>query len=138
MVVDVFKLSKRSLEKLEGVHPELVSVIKLAITLTPVDFVVVQGVRTQAEQDALYARGRTAPGQIVTWTRKSRHIGGAAVDLAAWVDGKASWQTKHYQGLAKAVKQAAMQLTVPIEWGGDWKRKDWGHFELDKKVYPVV
>lgn len=130
-----FVLSKNSLKRLEGVHPDLVAVVKRAITITQVDFVVTSGVRTQQEQADLYAQGRTKPGPIVTWTLNSRHIGGFAVDLAAYVGGKISWDTKHYVPIAWAMKRAAIDLTVPIEWGGDWKRKDMPHFELDRGVY---
>ena len=55
----MFSLSKRSLSKLEGVHPELVDVVKLAITLTKVDFGVTFGKRTKEEQEALVKAGRS-------------------------------------------------------------------------------
>lgn len=130
-----FVLSKRSLENLEGVHQDLVAVVKRAITITPVDFVVIAGLRTPAEQAELYAQGRTKPGPIVTWTLNSRHIGGFAVDLAAYVGGAISWEERHYAPIGAAMKRAAIDLTVPIEWGGDWRRKDLPHFELDRGVY---
>ena len=63
----MFSLSKRSLSKLEGVHPELVNVVKLAITLTKVDFGVTYGVRTRAEQQELVKAGRSQ-------TNKSYHL----------------------------------------------------------------
>lgn len=134
----MFRLSKNSLKKLEGVHPSLVRVVKRAIEITEVDFAVVQGNRTQAEQDALYAQGRTKPGPKVTWTRNSNHIGGRAVDLAPYVNGKIEWDDNGKLGLwpkiASAMKQAAKELGVPLEWGGDWtKTKDRPHFELPRK-----
>ena len=55
----MFNYSKQSLQKLEGVHPDLVKVMKLAITNSPYDFKITQGVRTGAEQYALYCQGRT-------------------------------------------------------------------------------
>ncbi|WP_445147328.1 hypothetical protein [Dyella sp. Tek66A03] len=48
----------------------------LPLSRSEVDFTVTAGYRTHAEQDALYAQGRTKPGNVVTWTRNSRHIGG--------------------------------------------------------------
>jgi peptidoglycan L-alanyl-D-glutamate endopeptidase CwlK len=130
-----FRLSKRSLDKLEGVKPELAAVVKRAIELTEVDFVVVQGNRTQAEQDALYAQGRTKPGPKVTWTRNSRHIGGSAVDLAPYFDGAINWDNDGKLGLypqiAAAMTVAADELGVAITWGGSWKKTpDRPHWEL--------
>jgi peptidoglycan L-alanyl-D-glutamate endopeptidase CwlK len=130
-----FQLSKRSRLRLVGVHPDLVRVVELAIKLTAVEFVVAQGARTQVEQDELYAQGRTKPGQKVTWTRNSRHIGGFAVDLAPVVNGAIEYDNSGKLGLwpriAEAMKSAANQLGVPITWGGDWTRTpDRPHFEL--------
>lgn len=131
----MFKLSKRSLEVLGTVNPALQNVVKRAIEISTVDFAVVQGNRTQAEQNALYEQGRTKPGKIVTWTRKSNHIGGRAVDLAPYVNGKLEWDDNGKLGLwpqiANAMKLAACELGVKIGWGGDWeKTKDRPHFEL--------
>lgn len=70
-------------------------------------------------------------------TSNSRHLTGHAVDLAAWVDGTVSWNWDHYYKIAEAVKQAALELKIPIEWGGDWKSfKDGPHFELTWSKYP--
>lgn len=130
----MFKLSSRSKEKLKGVNSELIRVVLRAIEITTVDFAVVQGVRTQAEQDALYEQGRTKPGPIVTWTRNSKHIGGNAVDLAAFVNGSISWSPQYYDDIALAMKQAARELGVKIGWGPDLGIKgDLGHYELIKK-----
>jgi peptidoglycan L-alanyl-D-glutamate endopeptidase CwlK len=67
----------------------------------------------------------------------SNHIGGRAVDLAPYVNGKIEWDNSGKLGLypkiAKAMKQAAKELGVPIEWGGDWTSfKDRPHFELKR------
>ena len=129
----MFKFSQKSLEKLNGVHPDLVRVIKRALELSPVDFSITQGVRTQAEQNALYEQGRTKPGPIVTWTKKSKHIEGLAVDV---VPHPVDWDDLNkFKQIANAVKLAACELGVNIIWGGDWiKNKDYPHFELaDKK-----
>lgn len=124
-----FKLSKRSLTALEGVHPDLVAVVKRAIEITEVDFVVTEGCRTAARQAQLFAAGAST-------TMNSRHLTGHAVDLAAWV-GEIRWDWPLYTKLAAAMKAAASELGVPIVWGGDWKSfKDGPHFELDRKVYP--
>lgn len=93
------------------------------------------GVRTPAEQAALYAQGRTAPGPKVTWTLTSNHFVqsdgyGHAVDLAAVIDGRASWDNRHYVEIARAMKEAAALERVSLAWGGDWTARDDVHFEL--------
>lgn len=132
-----FRLSARSRARLVGVRPELVRVVERAIEITTVDFVVVSGARTQAQQDALYAQGRTKPGPKVTWTRNSRHIGGYAVDLCPFVNGAIEWDNDGRLGLwprlAEAMKAAARDMGVMLIWGGDWKRTpDRPHFELHR------
>lgn len=132
-----FRLSAKSRAKLVGVRPELVRVVERAIQITTVDFIVVAGARTQAEQDALYAQGRTKPGPKVTWTRNSRHIGGYAVDLAPYVNGGIEWDNSGRMGLwprlADAMKSAARECGVQLIWGGDWvKTPDRPHFELHR------
>jgi peptidoglycan LD-endopeptidase CwlK len=123
-------LDKLAEKKLARVKADLVSVVRRASEISSRPFTVVQGNRTQIEQNALYAQGRTKPGNIVTWTKKSKHIGGNAVDLAALVNGKISWDTKYYPPIIDAMKKAARELKVGIEAGIDWKTKDWGHIQL--------
>lgn len=124
-----FKLSKRSRDSLQGVHPDLVRVVERAIQITEVDFVVIEGLRTPARQAELVKAGASQ-------TQNSRHLTGHAVDLAAWV-GTVRWDWPLYPRIAAAVKQAAKELGVPIEWGGDWTSfKDGPHFQLPRKVYP--
>ena len=74
-----FKLGPRSVARLKGVHPDLVKVVERAIQLTPVDFTVLEGLRSLERQKALVAAGASQ-------TLKSRHLDGHAVDLGAWVD----------------------------------------------------
>jgi peptidoglycan L-alanyl-D-glutamate endopeptidase CwlK len=126
----VFKLGKRSIERLQGVHPDLVRVVERAIDLTPVDFTVLEGLRSPERQQTLVASGASQ-------TLNSRHITGHAVDLGAWVDNQVDWSWPLYAKIANAMKAAANELGVAIVWGGDWKTfKDGPHFELDRKYYP--
>lgn len=125
-----FTLSKRSQTALAGAHPDLRRVIERAIQITEVDFVVTEVKRTQARQVELVKAGASK-------TMRSRHLTGHAADLAALVAGKVRWDWPLYPRIAKAVKQAAYELGVPIEWGGDWKSfKDGPHFQLPWKEYP--
>ena len=131
-----YKLSKKSLSKLEGVDPRLVKVIKRAIEVSEVDFTITEGLRTKARQAQLLKEKKTT-------TSNSRHLTGHAVDLAAWVipegsaKGTISWDWEYYHQIADAMKQAAKELKIPIEWGGDWKSfSDAPHWQLPFKQYP--
>ncbi len=126
----MFKLGKRSVERLQGVHPDLVKVVERAIEMSPVDFTVLEGLRSPERQQTLVASGASQ-------TLNSRHITGHAVDLGAWVDNQVDWSWPLYHKIANAMKAAANELGVAIVWGGDWKTfKDGPHFELDRKYYP--
>ena len=125
-----YALGERSRQRLEGVHPDLVQVVERAIQITPVDFTVLEGLRTIQRQQELLAPGATT-------TLKSRHLTGHAVDLGALVGGKVRWDWPLYHKIAAAVKQAAKEVGVPIEWGGDWKNfKDGPHYQLPWRAYP--
>jgi len=134
-------LGKRSLDSLKGVHPKLVKVMTEAIKDTPIDFTITDGGRTTAQQQALYAKGRTAAGSIVTKVdgvkQKSNHQAKAdgfyhAVDLYPYVNGKIDFNdTKSLEVIAKHIKSIAKTLGIKIGWGGDWKGSwDKPHFEL--------
>lgn len=125
----MYKLGYRSLSRLVGVHPDLIKVVEHAITISEIDFAVLEGVRTPERQKTLVDAG-------ASWTMNSRHITGHAVDLGAWVDDRVDWSWPLYAKIAAAMKNAAKDLDIPIVWGGDWKQKDGPHFELDRKVYP--
>lgn len=126
-----FRLSERSIRKLEGVHPDLVKVVKRAIDITEVDFAVTEGLRTKKRQEELVKLGASK-------TMKSRHLTGHAVDLAAVIGSEIRWDWPLYYKIADAIKKSANELKVPIEWGGDWKSfKDGPHFQLTWKDYPA-
>lgn len=125
-----FRLSKRSRDRMQGVHPALVGVIEAAIRTTPVDFMITEGMRTRERQAALVKAGASR-------TLNSRHLTGHAVDIAAMVDGKVRWDWPLYPRIAQAIKAAAKARGVALVWGGDWPRlRDGPHFELDRAVYP--
>ena len=113
-----FKLSNRSLGKLEGVHPDMVATVKRAIELTTVDFGVTYGVRTLEEQKKLYASGRSQ-------TMKSRHLiqgdgYSHAVDLVAYDGSDVIWEINVYDNIADAMAEAANEVGCKIKWGAAW------------------
>ena len=139
-----YVLSKRSLDNLKGVHPNLSLIIQEAITTSTVDFTVVEGVRTLKRQQELYSQGRTKPGKKVTnadgINRKSNHQiksngYGYAVDIYPFFLGQV--QINHedtissLKKIADHIKITAKRLGIFITWGGDWRNPyDPPHFEL--------
>jgi peptidoglycan L-alanyl-D-glutamate endopeptidase CwlK len=123
-------LGQRSLSRLEGVHPDLVRVVKKAAALSDLDFTVLEGIRSVERQKQLVSQGASR-------TMNSRHITGHAVDLAPMIAGEVRWDWPLYHKLAKIIKSAAADEKVPLQWGGDWRAfKDGPHWELPWKFYP--
>ena len=119
-----FQLSERSRQRLQGVHPDLVKVVERAIAISDLDFMVTEGLRTAAQQSKYVAAGRSQ-------TKNSRHLTGHAVDLAVLLNGELTWDWKYYAKLGDIMKQAAKDLGIKIEWGGDWRTlRDGPHFQL--------
>jgi peptidoglycan L-alanyl-D-glutamate endopeptidase CwlK len=112
-----FKLSKRSLSRLEGVNPKLVTVVTTAITMSKIDFGVICGLRTIEEQRELVAKGASQ-------TMKSKHIDGNAVDLMAYIGSRGSWEMNLYDDIADAMKIAADEHNIQIRWGAAWHIPD--------------
>jgi peptidoglycan L-alanyl-D-glutamate endopeptidase CwlK len=111
-----FNLSQRSLNKLDGVHPDMVSVVKRAIELTDVDFGVTYGVRTLAEQER-------------SQTMKSKHLiqgdgYSHAVDLVAYFGSNVSWELNVYDNICDAMAAAAREVGCAIKWGAAWSEGD--------------
>lgn len=128
-------LSARSQKTLQGIHPDLVKVVIRAHALAQadgLDFIVTDGLRSSETQRKLVAAGKSK-------TMKSRHLTGHAVDLCASHGVKdVSWDEDDLRAIAAKMKQAATELGVPIEWGGDWKSfVDMPHYQLPWKQYPV-
>ena len=121
-----YRLGTRSMQNLSGVHPDLIKVVKRAIEITEQDFTVLEGIRSTERQRQLYKSGASK-------TMNSRHITGHAVDLAPW---PISWDWARFYPIADAMKQAAKDVGVEIEWGGDWKSfKDGPHWQLPRSDY---
>jgi peptidoglycan L-alanyl-D-glutamate endopeptidase CwlK len=108
-----FKLSRRSLDRLEGLDERMVAVVKHAITATKTDFGVIQGLRTIEQQKELVAKGASQ-------TMKSKHLDGLAVDLMAYINGRGSWELNLYDDLADAMKEGANMVGCKVRWGAAW------------------
>lgn len=135
-------LTARCEERMRGVDPRLVEVVRDAALRCPRKFIVVEGLRTVERQRQLYAQGRNGDTRPkVTWTLASKHIDGKAVDLAPInPDGSIDWSDlKAFDAIAKAMFAASTHLEYPIRWGADWDadgnprergETDSPHFEL--------
>lgn len=118
--------------RLAKVHPELAKRmyrIIQSLSTQGITLVVVQGLRTYAEQDAMYAQGRTKPGKRVTNAKggQSNHNFGLAVDVAPMKAGKIDWNAplNVWQAIGKAGELEG------LEWGGRWKSfVDMPHLQL--------
>lgn len=125
------RYSKRSLNNLKGIHPDLRRVIDRALQESPLDFTVIEGLRTMQRQRELVARGASK-------TMNSRHLTGHAVDLMPIGPNGAAFDWPLYDRLGPAVKAAAEAEGVKLEWGGDWERfRDGPHFQLSWEAYPT-
>ena len=130
----MFTLSKRSLTRLSGVHPDMVKVVKRAIEISPYDFGVTEGRRAIKKQEQYVAEGRSE-------TMNSLHLEQPdgwchAVDIYALVDGRTTWEHKYFRKVIQAFFTAAIELGVQIEAGGLWRTfLDSPHFQLNQKYY---
>lgn len=116
-------MNPSSENRLKKVHPELASRVRQAIEnleKAGMQIEVVQGLRTFAEQDALFAQGRTKPGKVVTNARggQSNHNYGLAVDVVPFANGKPNWEAPN--SIWMAIGSEAEKLGM--EWGGNWKK----------------
>lgn len=138
-----YKFGKRSLDNLAMVHPKMVTLMMEAIKESPVDFTIVCGHRTASEQKALYAKGRTEKGPIVTSCdgviKISKHQSqedgySHAVDIYPFFNGQVQVNhtdtVKCLKQIAAHIKKVAEKLNIQITWLGDHKMRDYPHFEL--------
>ncbi len=116
-------------ERLKGLHPtfrtRLVAMIREAEKGKPC-LTITQGLRTYAQQNALYAQGRTKPGKVVTNARGgySWHNMSLAADLAFVRKGVVTWDGP-WQWLGNLAAKHG------LTWGGTFKGlADYGHFQF--------
>ena len=92
--------------KIEDLSPPMALKAKawgLAMESEKINYIITCTRRTEKEQAALYAQGRTKPGPIVTWTMYSKHLTGDAFDFVIMVNGKPDWAMHHKELWAKAI-----------------------------------
>ena len=126
----MFKLGKNSINNMAGIDGRLIDIADVAITLSNIDFGIPSsgGLRSEADQAKLFADGVSKADGV---SNKSYHQSGKALDVYAYVDGKASWDKLHLALIAAAMLQASAQLGHELKWGGLWKSwQDYPHFEL--------
>jgi len=87
--------------------------------------------RSPTEQRALYAKGRTAPGQIVTncdglqMLSKHNHFLSLALDFCIVINGKVSWDAAEYEPVGRLAEARG------LVWGGSWAHfRDCPHIEI--------
>lgn len=113
--------------KIEDLSPEMQGKAKLfqsSMNLAGIDFIFTCTFRSQAEQNGLWAQGRTKPGKKVTWTTLSKHTDRTAFDIAVKKDGEITWNPEDYR------VPGEMGEMIGLEWGGRWKPVDPCHFQL--------
>lgn len=133
-----YQLSRRSQQRLDQAHPDFAMVVSTAIQISPVDFTVLETLRTEKRQRHLVRQGKSQ-------TKNSRHLPrmpkneptlgsvAHAGDLGAWVEGKVSWEWQYYFQIADAMKLAAETHGVRIKWGGCWDYLD--HYDSAEQAY---
>lgn len=145
----MYKLSQRSWDNLMTCHPDLQKIGALAITLSPVDFIITEGHRSIERQTELFNKGLSKIDGI---SKKGKHNydPSMALDFCAYVKGKEKlmWDKVHLTAIATAFHCAAEMLyaegeiTHKIRWGANWDRdgellydhtfQDMPHVELIK------
>ena len=118
----IYRLSGRSIDRLEDIDSRLSQVVHEAINATKIDFGVTCGRRTELEQRELVDSGASK-------TMNSKHLTGHAVDLVAYINGRVSWELSLYDDIADAMRSSAFNVGVPIRWGAAWNVTDIRYWE---------
>jgi peptidoglycan L-alanyl-D-glutamate endopeptidase CwlK len=108
-----WKFGSRSEMKMTGIDTDLEKVTRRALELSPVDFAITCGLRSQHEQNQLRALGKSQ-------AKRSRHQDGMAVDVVAYKGSKVTWDLDQYIIIADAFAKACKELNVKIRWGAAW------------------
>ena len=115
---------------MSGIADPLVLIAHRALELSTVDFGIPGdgGLRTAERQRQLFdEKASKCDGT----RRKSEHQSGQALDVYAYVGGRAVWTPNHLTSVAAAMLQAASELGYGLQWGGHWQTFiDMPHFQL--------
>lgn len=131
-----FKLSQRSISRLDGVNAKLIELVKRSIKKSPIDFGIPEygGKRTPEEQKKLFDKGWS---KCDGYAKESYHQSGNAFDVYAYINGKASWKIHHLNMIAGVILSEAKEMGLDVVWGGTFGKKgkdyngwDKPHFEL--------
>ena len=135
-----YQFSKKSAERMKGVHPELITIFTEAIKNSPIDFGIpaLGGVRTAVEQRMLFDDGKSKCDGLHD---KSNHQVkadgyGHALDFYAYVNGAASWEKHHLSMVASVIMTTAKRLKKEgkifksIYWGGQFGCSDFSGWDM--------
>ena len=131
----MFKLSSRSVSRMDGIHPDLILIVEESIKITPIDFGIPRdgGIRTAGRQLELHLEGKSKCDGVIS---KSNHQSGNAVDFYAYINGKASWE-KHHLSMVYAVMHVVAQrlleegaISKGIRWGGSFGSKNFNGYDM--------
>lgn len=143
------KFGARSLAKLSSCNFKLAQLMNGAILLSPVDITIIEGFRSDTQQDHLFAKGlskKRGGESLHNHMSRQGNPNSLAVDFAPWVNGGVDWNDTHmFAVVAGVIHAVAIDLDVKCRWGGDWDRDgsttdqtfmDWGHIELVREIDP--
>lgn len=135
----MFRFSKKSLAQLDTVDPRLKALAIQVLSISPIDFTIVQGRRTVAQSAQNIKNGTS----FLSDPSKSKHVTGEAIDFAPYVNGKLDWDDREkFWTIAKLFKQEAEKMGIKVRLGADWNGSgsykdevqrgsfDGGHIEL--------
>ncbi len=135
----MFRFSKKSLAQLDTVDPRLKALAIQVLSVSPIDFTIVQGRRTVAQSAQNIKNGTS----FLSDPSKSKHVTGEAIDFAPYVNGKLDWDDREkFWTIAKLFKQEAEKMGIKVRLGADWNGNgsykdevqrgsfDGGHVEL--------
>ena len=123
----MYKYSRRSINRLQGVHPKIVAI--LFLMAKEMDLTIVEGVRSEERQAQLFATGFSK----VQYPNSKHNVEpgekfARAVDV---VPADTFFKSiERFEEMGVLLKKCAAELGVSVRWGGDWNWKDYAHFEL--------